>query len=163
MRTRLFSAVVVALTAQALHAQASPADTHDEGSPPIVRKLRDLQHEYARATAKRDTVALRAIEPPDATFHYPDGTTGTGKTDFAAVASGAVTLDSYRLNSLRVRVLAPTVAVITGHASIRGSAKLAEGGRPQDLSGEFRFIDVWRQRAGRWQIAAGQYTRIGGQ
>jgi hypothetical protein len=33
---------------------------------------------------------------------------------------------------------------------------------PQDLTGEYRFIDVWRKRKDRWQIAAEQYTRING-
>jgi hypothetical protein len=105
-------------------------------------------------------VSLRRIEPPDATFHYPDGATGTGKTDLAALTSGAVAIDSFTVDSLRVRVLAPTVAVVTGHASISGNAKLGNGGQEQDLSGEFRFIDVWQRRAGQWQIAAEQYTKI---
>ena len=151
------SAIASSLCAQS---PSAAADSGDEGSRAVVQTLRNLQHEYARATLKRDTLALRPIEPPDATFHYPDGTTGNGKTDLAAVASGAVAFDSYTVDSLRVRVLAPTVAVITGHASIRGKAKLTQQSEEQDLSGEFRFIDVWRKRSGRWQIAAEQYTKI---
>jgi hypothetical protein len=120
-----------------------------------------LQHEYARLTVARDTTALRRIEPPDATFHYPDGSTGTGVTDLASVASGDVTIKSWTIDSMRVRLLSPAVAVVTGHASIQqGQMKSPSGGAALDLSGQYRTIDVWRQRKGQWQIAAEQYTRI---
>jgi ketosteroid isomerase-like protein len=162
MRTAVLVVALNSVVVPALMGQSpsTGGSARDEGPPAVVQTLRSLQHEYAHATVKRDTVSLRRIEPPDATFQYPDGATGTGKTDFAAVASGAVAIDSFTVDSLRVRVLAPTVAVITGHARIRGNAKLGNGGQEQDLSGEFRFIDVWQRRAGQWQIAAEQYTKI---
>lgn len=162
MRTAVLVVALNSVVVPSLMGQSpsTGGNAPDEGPPAVVRTLRSLQHEYARSTLKRDTVALRRIEPPDATFHYPDGATGTGKTDFAAVASGAVGIHTFTVDSLRVRVLAPTVAVVTGHASIQGTAKLGDGGQEQDLSGEFRFIDVWRRRAGQWQIAAEQYTKI---
>jgi len=162
MRTAVMLVAVSSFTLPSLRAQSpsTAGSAHDEGTAAVVETLRNLQHEYVRATLKRDTLALRRLEPSDATFHYPDGSTGTGKTDLAAVTSGAVMFDSFKVDSLRVRVLAPTVAVVTGHASIRGKAKLGDAGQEQDLSGEFRFIDVWRHRAGQWQIAAEQYTKI---
>src|SRR3954454_21926601 len=109
MRTAAMVVAVSSFMLPSLRAQSpsTAGSARDEGSPPVVETLRNLQHEYARATVKRDTMALRRIEPSDATFHYPDGSTGTGKTDLAAVTSGAVAFDSFTFDSLRVRVLAP--------------------------------------------------------
>lgn len=136
MRTAVLVVALSSVVVPSLKAQSpsTASSARDEGPPDVVQTLRNLQHEYARATLKRDTVALRRIEPPDATFHYPDGTTGSGKTDFAAVASGAVAFDSFAVDSLKVRVLAPTVAVITGHAYIRATPSWGMGVRSKILA-----------------------------
>src|SRR5689334_15133986 len=119
-----------------------------------------LQREYARSTMQADTAALRRVEPPDATFTYPDGSTGNGASDLRAVLEGKVRMEEYRLDSIKVRILEPTVAVVTGRATIKGAYFESPIATPMDLSGDFRFIDVWHRLRGRWQLAAEQYTRI---
>src|SRR5690242_14365304 len=76
----------------------------------IESTLIALEHEDARATIQRDTATLHRLEAPDATFAYPDGSAGTGASDVAAVSDGRARLDAADLDSLRVRILAPTVA-----------------------------------------------------
>jgi len=138
---------------------AFPGVAGAQGSDQTATILR-LEREYARATLQRDTTVLRRLEPPDATFTYPDGSTGNGTTDLQAVFEGKVRMQEFRLDSLKVRMLEPTVAVVTGRATVKGAYHESPQATPVDLSGEFRLTDVWHQRSGHWQLAAEQYTRI---
>jgi hypothetical protein len=153
----LFTVLTVPLTAQA---PARSGPTEAVAPPAVAATFIRLERGLAKAAVRRDTIALARMEPPNATFHYPDGTTGTGTSDVQGIASGAVTFDSIAVDSMHVRLLSPTVAIVTGRAGLRGRAKPPKGGQAQDLTGQYRFLDVWEKRGNRWQIAASQSTRI---
>ena len=126
----------------------------------VTAELLRLEQSYANAVIHADTTLLARIEPRDASFAYPDGSTGTGATDLEVVRHGLVHITTYVLDSLRVRTLGPTTAVVTGRAVVSGSGQASATSDSTDVTGNYRFTDVWQRRGGRWQLAASQYGTI---
>lgn len=71
-----------------------------------------------------------------------------------AYRPGGVTLDAYDVEEIDARIIAP-VGMITGKGRIRG--KYA-GYEFEDL---VRFVDVYIDRGGRWQLYYSQVTPLG--
>jgi len=69
----------------------------------------------------------------------------------AFVALGSC-LDSIEMSDVKVQDLG-SVAVVTGRVVETGRFKT------NDLSGVYRFTDIWAKRNGRWQIVAGHETK----
>jgi ketosteroid isomerase-like protein len=122
--------------------------------------LKRIEQRYAKATVERDTLVLRRLESPDAVIQYPDGTVGTGASDVNAVVSGMAQIEAYDQDSVRVHLVNPTVAVVVYRASVKGNMRATAGTQAQDISGNYRFMDVWRKRGGQWQLVAQQITGI---
>jgi ketosteroid isomerase-like protein len=122
--------------------------------------IKRIEQRYAKATVERDTLVLRRLESPDAVIQYPDGTVGTGASDVNAMVSGMAQIDAYDQDSVRVHLVSPSVAVVVYRASIKGNMRATAGTQAQDISGNYRFMDVWRKRGGQWQLVAQQITGI---
>jgi uncharacterized protein (TIGR02246 family) len=144
------AAALLTLLSSGLQAQATD----------VGQTIQKLEHQWADATVRGDTAAVARIEPPDAVLTYADGSTATGASDVHALASGDVKLSSIKVDSMHVRSLSPTVAIVTGHVTLKGTAKSPKGAQ-EDISGEYRFLDVWHRQSGQWQVAASQGTKIG--
>jgi uncharacterized protein (TIGR02246 family) len=136
---------------------ASGADA--AGAMETAATLRRLEIEWADAAVRRDSATLARFEAPDAVFTYPDGATGTSADDIRSIMTGVVIFDSVTIDSVRVRPLGTDAAIVTGRAVNRARMR-SSGGQMQDISGTYRFQDVWQQRDGRWQIRAAQVTRV---
>lgn len=115
--------------------------------------VKRLEMQWMEAYAKRDAAFLEQYLSDDYAGGYPDGTVLDKKREIEAVKSGAVDLTSMKPLEMKVRIYGDA-AVVTGRSSI--NAKV--GG--QDVSGEYRFTDVWIKRDDRWQAVASQVTRI---
>ena len=86
----------------------------------------------------------------------PDGVVWNRTQDLANVTSGsAARLSTYRLDDTRVRVVGD-VATVTGRNTITGVFERVSS----DVSGSYRFTDVFVKRSGRWQCIASQASRI---
>jgi ketosteroid isomerase-like protein len=120
-----------------------------------------LQHEYLENARTRDSAAAGRLLAGDAIIQNPDGSVQTGAQNMKDLLSGMATYDSLSADSLQVQVLGPGVALVSGRARVRGRAKMP-GGKTQEFSGWYRFMDVWqKRREGQWQVVAEQVTRIG--
>jgi ketosteroid isomerase-like protein len=144
MITVLVLAAMAAVSAQ----EAGKEPVHDAHE--VVKKL---EREWMEAYVKRDADFLERYLSDDYTGTYPDGTVLDKKGEIESVKSGAVVLTEMKPREMRVRTYADA-AVITGRSTI--NAKL----NGQDVSGEYRFTDVWVKRGDRWQAVASQVTRI---
>jgi hypothetical protein len=61
----------------------------------------------------------------------------------------------------KVTVLSADSAFITGRSSIKdGKYKEPTMAKAIDISGEYRFLDVYARRNGRWQVVASQATKV---
>ena len=118
-------------------------------------ELMDLENAWAAAVVKADKSFLERLYADEYHFTAPDGSTGNRQTDIADVASGKFKIRSADLTDMTVRFYGD-VAVVTGLNTLKGSYG------DEDMSGAYRFTDVFVKRDGRWQVVATQATQIAG-
>lgn len=129
----------------------------------IKTELMKLEREWSGAAKNRDAEAARRILAEDLVITYPDGVVGTKAEEISAIESGAITAEAWELPEadMKVTVINASAAVITGRGIIKnGKYKDPKAAKPIDISGEYRFLDVYAKRNGRWQAVASQTTRI---
>jgi ketosteroid isomerase-like protein len=126
----------------------------------IEAEVLRLDREWANVIKTRDLDALRRIEADDIILTYADGTTGTKADEIRDVESGNVTVDAFEVSEAKATVLGPESAVVTGRSVIKNGKVKRPDGKPIDISGEFRFTDVFAKRNGNWQVVISQATRI---
>ncbi|HEU4767837.1 MAG TPA: nuclear transport factor 2 family protein [Pyrinomonadaceae bacterium] len=129
----------------------------------IKAELLKLEREWAGAAKNRDADAARRILADDLIITYPDGVVATKAEEVSAIESGAITADSWELPEadVKVTVLNASAAFVTGRGIIgNGKYKDPKSPKPIDISGEYRFLDVYAKRNGKWQAVASQTTRI---
>ncbi len=127
----------------------------------IEAELVKLEREWAAATKNHDADAVRRVVADDAVITYPDGVTGTKAEEVRSIESGAITADSWEVLDPKVTVLNADAAFITGRSIIKnGKYKDPNSKRATDISGEYRFTDIYARRNGKWQAVASQTTQI---
>jgi ketosteroid isomerase-like protein len=143
-------------------AAAANANTAKESVDPAVieAELIKLERAWADAAKNHNFEAASKVLADDAIITYPDGTTGTKSEELRVIASGAITADSWDLLEPRVTLLDANAAVITGRTVIKNGKYKDPNGRTVDISGEYRFTDVYAKRNGVWQAVASQTTQI---
>ena len=118
--------------------------------PPIAveQLIRQLNDEWVKAMMRGDSATLDRIMADDFFFTYP--LEGDDKAQFIAdVTSGDLKIEHISREQTSVRVFGST-AVLTA----RDSATWLYHGR--ELSGQYKIIQVFAERAGRWQLCAVQ-------
>jgi ketosteroid isomerase-like protein len=114
----------------------------------VEQLIRQLNDEWVKAVMRRDGETLNRIMADDFFFTYP--LEGDDKAQFIAdVTSGDLKIKHISREQLSVRVFGST-AVLTA----RDSATWLYHGR--ELSGQYKIISVFTERAGRWQLCAFQ-------
>ena len=129
--------------------------------PAIEAEVLKLEREWAAASQGHNSEPVKRIVADDVVMVYPDGTMGTKTDEIASIESGTITSDSWDLLEPKVTVLNENVAFINGRAVIRnGKVRDPQTKRIRDISGEYRFTDIYMRRNGKWQAVASQTTRI---
>ena len=129
--------------------------------PAIEAELLKLERDWAAATKDHNAEVVRRILADDAVMGYPDGRAGTKADEVRSIESGAITADAWDMLDPKVIVIDADSAFITGRSVIKnGKYKDPNQKRPIDISGEYRFLDVFAKRDGKWQVMASQATTI---
>ena len=141
-------------------ATSTPAkETVDRAA--IEAELLKLERDWAAATKDHNAEIVRRILADDAVMIYPDGRAGTKADEVRSIESGAITADAFEMLDPKVTVIDADSAFITGRSVIRnGKYKDPDQKKPIDISGEYRFLDVYAKRDGKWQAVASQATAI---
>lgn len=141
-------------------ATASPArETFDPVA--IQAEVLNVGRDWLRAGETYDVEAIKRIVADDAVLVYPDGTLGTKADEVRLAETKAITGDGWQLIEPKVTVLSADAAYITGRSSLKnGKYKDPNMTKPIDISGEYRFLDVYARRNGRWQVVASQATKV---
>jgi len=127
----------------------------------IESEIMKLEREWADANKTHNAEAARRVVADDAVIVYPDGTLATKADEVSTIESGAITADAFDMVDPKVTVVNADSAFITGRSVIRnGKYKDATTKKTIDISGEYRFLDVYRRRDGKWQAVASQATKI---
>lgn len=165
MKKMLAAAALVLAAAPAALSQ-SPTQTPEKPvtqEKPVVEKvaasggveqeLMQLEQKLTDALIKGDFATFGSHVADDATLTDPGGVANTKAQFEADVKSGALKLESSKIEGMKVRAHGD-VAVVTYKTTDKGTYK----GR--DISGEYRWIDVFVRKDGKWWLVAGQGTPI---
>jgi ketosteroid isomerase-like protein len=124
---------------------AKPADASAE--------LMKLEHDMLAALLKKDAAAFGKHFADDAVLTTPDGAVQTKAQLLGDVKSGALVLEASTISDMKVKVHGDA-AVVSYITTDKGKYK------GQDISGRFRWTDVFVRQGGAWQLVAGQGTPI---
>ncbi|MCA1578223.1 MAG: nuclear transport factor 2 family protein [Acidobacteria bacterium] len=142
-------------------AAAAPSPQERIDPAAIEAELIKMERDWTSAAKNKDADTARRVLADDIVITYPDGQTGTKADEVRTIESGAITVDSWELLDPKVTVLNADSAFITGRGIIRnGKYKDPNSKQPIDISGEYRFLDVYARRNGKWQAVASQTTPI---
>ena len=142
---------------------AATASPQKEAFDPaaIQAEIIKLEREWADSNKTHNAEAARRIVADDAVIVYPDGKVATKADEVSTIESGGLTADAYEILDPKVTVVNADSAFVTGRSVIKnGKYKDAGTKRTLDISGEYRFLDVYSRRDGKWQAIASQTTKI---
>src|SRR5262245_26579515 len=105
-----------------------------------------LEHNWSRAAVNRDAAALPRFYADEYTFTNPDGVVSTKNKELADLTGGMFKLRSFKFEDMKVHIYG-NVAVVTGKNTITGFWKDIN----KDVSGPYRFTDVFVKRNGEWR------------
>jgi ketosteroid isomerase-like protein len=127
------------------------SDMSTESQNSVADHLKTLENDWMNAVKDKNAEELSKIEAPDYQFIMPDGKTRGRPEDIAAMKDSSYTEAS--VSGLEVRIFGNT-AIVTGLAHIKGT----ENGK--DISGDYRFTDVFVNRNGDWQAVNTESTKV---
>jgi len=141
-------------------ASATPAkETFDPVA--IEAELIRIEREWANASKTHNAEAVKGFLADNALIIYPDGTTATKADEIKTLESNAITAESFEMVDPKVTVIDADSAFITGRSVIKNGKYAVPGQKkPIDISGEYRFLDVYARRDGKWQVVASQAVKI---
>ena len=117
------------------------------------RALRQIEQELTDAMLKGDASAVERHYADAFTFTTPDGEVMNKAQVVSNVKAGAAKFESSKVEDMKVQVYGDS-AVVTSLTTDEGTV----GG--VDVSGRYRWMDVFVRRGGRWQLVAAQGTRV---
>lgn len=123
--------------------------------PPMTdeQALMQLERDWGAAMGKNDYAAMRRIMAPEWTMTGPDGSRSTFDASMRDLQSGDLRFESMEPSDFDVKVYGDT-AVVTGQSKDKGTYK------GQDISGTYRFTDVFVKRDGKWVAVSTHVTRV---
>jgi len=141
-------------------ASATPAkESFDPAA--IEAELIRIEREWANASKTHNVEAVKGFLADNAVIIYPDGTTATKADEIRTIETGSISADSFEMLDPKVTVIDADSAFITGRSIIKnGKVTVPNQKKPIDISGEYRFLDVYAKRDGKWQVIASQATKI---
>jgi ketosteroid isomerase-like protein len=116
--------------------------------------LEKIEHEISEGILKGDPSAADKYVTSDYLGIGPDGATQNKSEFLSDIKSGTLKLESSTLSDLKVQVADAGTAVVVYRTTDKGTYK------GKDITGEYRWLDVFVKRDGRWQIAIDQGTQI---
>ncbi len=131
------------ITAASLVLGQSKAKKPDGASDSTVEAVRQLHGEIVEAQLTSDTATLDLL---GAHLNVSDA-------ECLEIHSGGRKLEAFGIADVEVRAYGDT-AVVTSRATLKGQRQ------GLNISGQYRGIDVYVKKQGRWQVVAAQATRI---
>jgi ketosteroid isomerase-like protein len=148
--------LIVAAFSVAVKAQGSSGQSaKDKKTASVEEELMKLERDGIEAMKRNDITFMEKLEAPDFLFIDPTGMVHTRDEDLAIARSGDLKIESMNIDEMKVRVYGDT-AVVTGQSTVKGAFKT------QDISGKYRWTDVFVKRNGKWQLVNAQLTQVRG-
>ncbi|MEY2561150.1 MAG: hypothetical protein QOG51_1565 [Verrucomicrobiota bacterium] len=148
--SKLFALLFALAFPAAILAQSEAA----KPNPDVEKAIMKIEHDMSAALTKPDADAAAKMLADTFYAVNPDGST-QGKAQFLAdLKSGKFKLESNQLDDMKVQAADADMAIVTYRSTDKGSY---DG---HDLSGQYRWLDVFAKRGGTWQFIVSQGTKI---
>ena len=151
MKLILVVAVLAITSSSVTFGQTKDPSKKQSGN--VEQTLMRIEQELVDALLKSDVSASERYLAETYTFTAPDGDVGDKTRSIADLKSGDLKFESSKLEDIKVHVYGDT-AIVTYATTDKGAYK------GKDLSGRYRWTDVFMKRGGSWQLVAGHGTRI---
>jgi hypothetical protein len=119
----------------------------------VEQTLMNIEQEMANALIKSDMTVFEKYVADNGSFTDPGGMTTNKAQTMASFKSGDLKIESSKIEDMKVQMFDKT-AIVTYRTTDKGIYK----GR--DISGQYRWTDVFVKMGGKWQIVASQGTPI---
>src|SRR3954470_1645210 len=146
MKWLLSLAMVLALAVPSAFAQKSIS---------AEQELITLEHNWSQAAVNRDGATLQRFYADEYMFTSADGAVSTKAQELADITGGVFKLNSFKYEDMKARVYGD-IAVVTGKNTITGFWEDIK----RDVSGPYRFTDVFVKRNGQWRCVTSQSSRV---
>jgi uncharacterized protein (TIGR02246 family) len=117
-------------------------------------ELKAISQQWLDAYMKSDPAFLKTIEAEDYSITEPDGAVTTKANDIKSVTEKKFVLKTATMSDFKVRTIGENAAVVTATLKITGTD---EG---HDFSGDYRALDVYEKKDGKWIAVASQMTKV---
>ena len=130
-----------------------------KGGPKDAYTARDeadilqLEAEWAKALQTRDTAFMERLLAPEYVGVDPAGMAMGKVQEIAMFQRGDLKFDSIATGGQKVKVYIGGV-IVTGTSNVKGKFK------DQDISGEYRFVDIFERKPSGWQVVYSQLTKV---
>jgi ketosteroid isomerase-like protein len=122
------------------------------GVEATIMKLND---KIRAASLKGDAATIKELYAEDyVSISAVTGAPSTKADLIENLTSGKLKYDSIDTSDVKVHVYAPTMALVTAKAEVKG--KLGD----QDISGSYRASRLFLKRGGKWQVVFFQSTKV---
>ena len=127
--------------------------TADKREDVVKQEIIGLERQRCEAYVRRDLKALDELLPEHFTFTRPSGVVLNKAQLLAALSAGDMIFESFDRQYDDVNVYLNT-AVAIGRDTVRAHYQ----GR--DISGQYRFSNMYVERGGRWAVVATHASRL---
>jgi hypothetical protein len=118
-----------------------------------AKELIEVENRFNEALVRADIGVIEEIEASDLIFTGADGMVTSKADETQSLKSGETKFASIKMMDTRVQDYG-NVGVVTGSLLEKAQYKNS------DISGTYRFTDVWAKRKGKWEHVAGQETLV---
>ena len=115
--------------------------------------LMKMEQEMTDGIVKGDASAWANYADAKSVFTDPGGMMATKAQTLAMFKSGDLKLESSKLDNMKVQMFGNT-AIVTYTSMDKGTMK------GKDITGEYRWMDVFVKMGGKWKLVAGQGTPV---
>ena len=115
--------------------------------------IRQLESDWSKAIQTGDTAAMERLLAPDYVGVDPAGASMGKAQEIDMFRKGDLKIESIQAGEQKIKVYIGGV-IVTGKSTIKGKFK------DQDISGDYRFIDVFERKPSGWQVVYSQLTKV---
>jgi ketosteroid isomerase-like protein len=117
-------------------------------------ELKAISQQWLDAYMKSDASFLKSTLSEDYEITEPDGSVATKAEDIRSVTEKTFVLKTARMSDFKCRMLGENAACVTATLKISGTS------HGREFSGEYRGMDVYEKKDGKWIAVASQMTKI---
>lgn len=150
---RIVQIVLLIAAAASLAQGQTPSKEQKSQGGNDEKTITQMEQDWAVALVKRDMTVIDRLEAPEYMFSAPDGSLSTKAEANAEIKTGAMVIESFKIDDLKVRIIGDT-AVAYGLETEKSTYK------GKDSSGQYRFTDVFVKRNGVWQAVATHVSKV---